>query len=79
MPILASDPRLGRGVPVDAVEQATHSIPPGCTCSWTVITPGPGMQCISRQSYGNALCPERRDHEKHRVAAEVSPFRPEVV
>jgi hypothetical protein len=28
-----------------------------CTCSWVVVTPGPGGEAVSRMKYRHAACP----------------------
>ena len=44
--------------PPDIV-QPTLSIPCDCSCSWSVIRPGPGMACVSRMKARNRCCPYR--------------------
>jgi len=46
----------GMGRPVATIEMPTLAIPCSCSCTWTVVRPGPGMACISRLSYRNSLC-----------------------
>jgi hypothetical protein len=51
------DSRVGAGaIPAGSIRQPTHSIPPNCTCSWVVVRPGPGMECLSDLRYRNSLC-----------------------
>jgi len=38
----------GMGRPVATIEMPTLAIPCSCSCTWTVVRPGPGMACISR-------------------------------
>jgi hypothetical protein len=57
------DSRQGTGRPTSVVEMPTLRIPSDCLCSWTVATPGPGLNCISRLSYANALCGHRHAAE----------------
>jgi hypothetical protein len=40
----------------------TLKIPSGCLCSWSVVSPGPGMACMSRLTYASALCRYLRQH-----------------
>jgi hypothetical protein len=65
MPKLGTrDARAGTGQPSGVVEMPTLQIPSGCMCSWSVVSPGPGMACVSRLSYASSLCPHvRRNHE----------------
>jgi hypothetical protein len=30
-------------------------------CTWTVVRPGPGLECVSRLKYRNALCSHRHE------------------
>lgn len=60
-------------LPVSVVEQPTNLIPVDCMCTWSVVTPGPGLACISRLTYPNALCSRSRDHEKRRTTTQVPP------
>jgi len=41
------------------IVQPTLSIPCDCSCSWTVVRPGPGMACVSRMKARNRCCPYR--------------------
>lgn len=55
--------RSGTGQPAGVIEMPTLLIP--CSlCSWAVVRPGPGMECVSRLSYASSLCPHlRRNHQ----------------
>lgn len=37
----------------------------GCTCTWVVIQPGPGLACVSRLKYRHAACPVRHETVRH--------------
>jgi hypothetical protein len=51
------DSRVGAGQVVGGtVRQPTHTIPADCMCSWSVVRPGPGMECLSDLRYRNTLC-----------------------
>jgi hypothetical protein len=52
------DTRYG-GVDSRAITMPTVKIPAGCMCTWSVITPGPGLAAISQLKYANSLCPCR--------------------
>jgi hypothetical protein len=56
----ATDARTGSGaVPAGSIRQPTHTIPAHCMCTWAVVRPGPGMECLSDLRYANSLCPVR--------------------
>lgn len=52
----AKDDRRGFGNLGASIEMPTLTIPCNCSCSWSVVQPGPGMACISRRSYPNRAC-----------------------
>ena len=62
------DLRGTMGVPSGHVEMPTFTIPEDCKCSWSVITPGPGLECVSRLRFRSAMC-----RHKHVPPQEVSP------
>lgn len=53
------DSRMGSGQPRQQVEMPTLLRPGDCMCTWTVVTPGPGLASISRLKYRNAQCRHR--------------------
>jgi hypothetical protein len=56
------DDRAGTGQPAGIVEMPTLKIPSGCMCTWSVVRPGPGMECISQLRYASSLCSHLRRH-----------------
>jgi hypothetical protein len=65
MPFGTADTRIGAGqVMAGSVRMSTNLIPCDCMCTWAVVKPGPGTECVSDLRYRNALCPCR-----HRPAA----------
>jgi hypothetical protein len=50
------DTRRGFGHLGGAIEMPTLEIDGRCICSWSVVTPGVGLACISRMSYPNRAC-----------------------
>jgi len=56
------DLRPGSGQPAGHVEMPTFGIPQDCQCTWSVVRPGPGWECVSRLTYRSALCPRLREH-----------------
>lgn len=41
------------------VRMPALAVPCACLCTWVVETAGPGMACVSRLKYRNALCTAR--------------------
>jgi hypothetical protein len=51
------DPRIGQGRPQgDPIRMPTLRVPTNCSCTWTVVKTGPGMQAVSELRYRNSLC-----------------------
>lgn len=48
--------RWASAQPLAHIEMPTQQIPPDCFCSWIVVRPGAGMECISRLKFRNAIC-----------------------
>ena len=54
------DSRVGAGqVLAGSIRMPTITIPGNCMCTWIVVRPGPGPECLSDLRYRNALCPVR--------------------
>jgi hypothetical protein len=65
------DGRVGSGqMLAGSVRQSTLSIPCDCACTWSVVRPGPGMECVSELKYTSSLC---RHLRKHQAAAAQPP------
>ena len=69
VPDRKADPRSGTGRPSSVIEMPTVQIPADCLCSWSVVRPGPGLDCVSRLAYVNAMCPCR--HAADAAAREI--------
>ena len=63
------DIREGAGRLAGHVDSPTFAIPHGCLCTWSVVRPGVGWNCVSRLRYANALCRHIRDHQRVAVAS----------
>jgi hypothetical protein len=63
----SSDARVGAGRPAGEIVMPTFARPVDCKCSWSVVRPGPGWECLSRLSYRSAMC-----SHKHVPQQEVS-------
>jgi hypothetical protein len=64
------DARVGSGhVIYGSVRRPTNAIWCDCMCFWSVIRPGPGMECVSELRYRNSLCPRARQHDEDAASA----------
>jgi hypothetical protein len=56
----SADSRVGSGqVVAGSIRMPTNQIPCNCTCTWVVVKPGPGMECLSDLRYRNSICVAR--------------------